>query len=159
MTPAEEAELAVITPAMVQREFQRLSWPAARLEVQPPDGQTLINFDTNFFTRTTAATTQTVTLLGQEVTIEARPTSYAWQFGDGAVLETSSPGSPYPDLDVTHDYADPGAVSPSVDTTYEGRYRVNGDAWQTIPGSLTVSGEPVDLQVRSASPQLVGAQD
>ena len=97
-----------------------------------------------------------MTLLGQRVEIEARPSEYTWEFGDGATLTTSSPGAPYPDLDVTHDYADPGRVAPSVATTYTGRFRINGDAWQPVPGSLTVPGESVALRVRSASPHLVG---
>ncbi|HEX6150783.1 PKD domain-containing protein, partial [Nocardioides sp.] len=84
------------------------------------------------------------------------PSEYTWHFGDGTSSTTSSPGAAYPDLDVTHTYEDPGRVAPSVDTTYTGRYRVNGDAWQEIPGSLTVAGEPEALRVRSASPQLVG---
>ncbi|MGH3345435.1 MAG: hypothetical protein ACRDO4_00510 [Nocardioides sp.] len=141
---------------MVRREMQRLDWPRAELEIQPPDGQTLINFDTNFFTTNTRPTTQTVVLLGQRVTIEARPSEYTWHFGDGAAVTTASPGAAYPDLEVTHDYQDPGRVEPSVDTTYKGRYRVNGDSWQEIPGSLTVRGEPEALRVRSASPHLVG---
>ena len=156
LAPADVAGLAPITPAMVRREMQRLEWPGARLEVQPPDGQTLINFETNFFTGNDRPTTQTVTLLGQRVEIEARPTEYTWEFGDGATVTTSSPGAAYPDLDVTHTYADPGRVAPSVATTYTGRYRINHDAWQQIPGSLTVPGESVSLRVRSASPHLVG---
>jgi hypothetical protein len=83
---------------------------------------------------------------------------YTWRFGDGASLTTDSPGAAYPGLDVTHEYVEPGRVSPSVDTTYTGRYRINGDAWQTIPGSLTVAGEPVALRVRSAAPHLVGSR-
>ncbi|QZY28412.1 PKD domain-containing protein [Nocardioides coralli] len=157
LTPADERGLAVITPGMVKREFEQLAWPGAELAVQPPDGQTLVNFDTNFFTDNTEPTTQTVTLLGQQVTIEARPTSYTWHFGDGDSRTTTSPGAAYPALDVTHGYADTGRVSPSVDTTYQGRYRVNGDSWQTIPGSLTVDGRAVSLLVRSASPRLVGS--
>lgn len=156
LAPDDVAGLATITPAMVRREMQRLDWPQARLEVQPPDGQTLINFATNFFTDNVRPTTQTVTLLGQRVEIEARPSEYTWEFGDGARLTTSSPGAAYPDLDVTHVYADPGRVAPSVATTYTGRYRLNGDAWQPTPGSLTVPGESVALRVRSASPHLVG---
>jgi hypothetical protein len=143
LTPSEFRSLGAITPAMVRREMQRLTWPRAELEIQPPDGQTLINF-------------QTVVLLGQQVTIEATPSEYTWHFGDGATKATTTPGAAYPDLDVTHDYADPGRISPSVDTTYTGRYRVNGDAWQEIPGTLTVEGEPVALRVRSAEPHLVG---
>lgn len=156
LTPAQESEAITITPAMVRREMERLDWPQAQLEVQPPDGQTLINFDTNFFTDNDQPTRQTVTLLGQQVEIEATPTEYTWDFGDGATTTTTSPGAAYPDLDVTHEYAEHGRVGPSVDTTYTGRYRVNGDAWQPIPGSLTVPGEPVALRVRSASPHLVG---
>ena len=156
LEPADVAGLATITPAMVRREMERLNWPQAQLEVQPPDGQTLINFDTNFFTDNVSPTTQTVTLLGQRVTIEATPTEYEWEFGDGESLTSRSPGAAYPDLDITHDYAETGRVAPSVSTTYTGRYRINGDAWQTIPGSLTVPGESVSLRVRSASPHLVG---
>lgn len=146
----------VITPAMVRREFERLDWPASELQLQPPDGQTLINFDTNFFTDNTTPTTRTVTLLGQQVEIEATPSEYTWDFGDGASQTTSSPGAAYPDLDVTHEYASEGRVSPSVATTYQGRYRINGGGWQQIPGTLTLQGEPEALRVRSASPRLVG---
>lgn len=156
LPPSLVSATPTITPAMVRREMQRLDWPQAQLEVQPPDGQTLINFDTNFFTDNDRPTTQTVTLLGQRVEIEARPSEYTWEFGDGSTHTTSSPGSAYPDLDVTHDYADPGRVAPSVNTTYTGRYRINGGGWQPIPGSLTVPGDPVALRVRSASPHLVG---
>lgn len=145
-----------ITPAMVRREFERLAWPTSDLQLQPPDGQTLINFDTNFFTDNTAPTTRTVTLLGQRVEIEAMPTAYTWEFGDGTSRTTSSPGAAYPDLDVTHEYEAAGRVSPSVATTYQGRYRINGGGWQQIPGSLTLDGEPESLRVRSASPRLVG---
>jgi hypothetical protein len=156
LSPGQYNALETITPAMVRREFERLSWPTSELRLQPPDGQTLINFDTNFFTDNTTPTTRTVTLLGQRVEIEATPTSYTWDFGDGTSTTTSSPGAAYPDLDVTHDYADPGRVSPSVATTYQGRYRINGGGWQQIPGSLTLEGEPESLRVRSASPRLVG---
>lgn len=156
LPPAMVGDPPTITPAMVRREMQGLDWPQAQLEIQPPDGQTLINFDTNFFTDNTRPTTQTVTLLGQRVTIEATPTEYGWHFGDGGSQTTRSPGAAYPDLDVTHDYSESGRVAPSVDTTYSGRFRVNGGAWQQIPGSLTVTGDPVALRVRSASPHLVG---
>ena len=156
LSPGQYDSLETITPAMVRREFERLAWPTSDLQLQPPDGQTLINFDTNFFTDNTAPTTRTVTLLGQRVEIEATPTAYTWEFGDGTSRTTSSPGAAYPDLDVTHEYEAAGRVSPSVATTYQGRYRINGGGWQQIPGSLTLDGEPESLRVRSASPRLVG---
>lgn len=156
LTKQEARRLGGLTPGMVRRAFERLSWPASRLVVQPPKGRTLVNFDTNFYTTNTEATTQTVTLIGQPVTIEATPTQYAWDFGDDAEVSTTDPGAPYPELRVTHRYMRVGAVHPSVDTTYSGRFRVGGGVWQTIPDTLTVPGAAVDLEVVSATPHLVG---
>src|SRR5262245_18587774 len=148
LTKQEARRLGGLTPGMVQRAFQRLSWPASPLVVQPPKGKTLVNFDTNFYTTNTDPTTQTVTLIGQPVTIEATPTQYTWHFGgDDGDLSTTDPGAPYPDLRVTHRYTRVGSVQPSVDTTYSGRFRVGNGNWETIPDTLTVPGAPVDLQI------------
>ncbi|MEZ5194353.1 MAG: hypothetical protein R2734_19040 [Nocardioides sp.] len=157
LTDAEAGELGGLTPAMVAAAFQRLTWPEPELRVQPPDGETLVNFDTNFFTTLTEPSTQDVTLLGITVTIEATPQSYVWHFGDGAEETTSGPGSPYPTLDITHAYADADVeVSPSVDVVYAGRYRLGTGAWTHIPATLTVPGPAITLSVLEASPQLVG---
>lgn len=153
----QASQINGLTPGFVERAFKRLTWPASVLVVQPPDGKTLVNFATNFYTTNTDPTTQTVTLLGQRVTVEATPTLYAWHFGqDDAELATSDPGAAYPDLRVTYRYLRSGTVHPSVETTYAGRFRVDGGAWQTIPDTLTVPGERVDLQVLTATPHLVG---
>jgi hypothetical protein len=157
LTDQEAQQIGGLTPGFVQRAYRRLTWPASDLVVQPPKGKTLVNFDTNFYTSNTDPTTQSVTLLGQRVTIEATPTSYTWHFGgDEAPVTTTDPGAPYPDLQVTHRYSRVGDVRPSVDTTYSGRYRVGNGDWQTIPDTLTVPGAAVDLQVVSATPHLVG---
>jgi hypothetical protein len=150
-------EFDVITPGKVFQEMQKLDWPEAELVIQPPDGRTLVNFETNFLTTTTEPTSQTVRLLGLDVEIEATPVSYLWHFGDGTSQEGSDPGAEYPDLRITHIYENAGVtMNPSVDVTYQGRYRVNGGDWVPIPDTLTVAGTPVDLQVLSATPHLVG---
>ena len=157
LTDQEARRLGGLTPGMVQRAFQRLSWPASELVVQPPKGRTLVNFATNFYTTNTHPTSQTVTLIGQPVTIEATPVQYIWHFGgEDGDLTTSDAGAPYPDLRVTHRYTRVGTVAPSVDTTYAGRFRVGDGSWQDIPDTLTVPGASVDLQVVSATPHLVG---
>jgi hypothetical protein len=161
LTPSEAGQLGAITPDMVFEAMQRLTWPKSELVIQPPGGETLVNFETNFYTTNTAPTTQAVTLLGQRVEIEATPGSYVWHWGgagdDGASEETDGPGSPYPDLTVTHTYRDAEVtVHPRVDTVYSGRYRVNGDGWATIPDTLTVPGDPVALDILEARPVLVG---
>ena len=125
----------------MQHAFERLGWPPSPLVVQPPKGRTLVNFDTNFYTTNTHPTTQTVTLIGQPVTIEATPTEYGWHFGDGdgdGDLATSDPGAAYPDLRVTYRYQRVGTVRASVDTTYTGRYRVRA----TAPGAPSPPPSP-----------------
>ena len=158
LTTDEAGQLGVITTEMVAREFRRLAWPSSPLVVQPPGGRTLVNFETNFSTTNTAASSQTVVLLGQQVEIEATPTSWVWHFGDGASDTSQTPGALYPDLEITHTYLDADrAVAPSVDTVYTGRYRINGGPWQQIPETLTVPGDAVELAIVEAEPVLVGS--
>lgn len=140
---------------LVIREFHRLSWPGSTLSVQPPGGRTLVNLRTIFFTTNTEPTVQTVRLVGKQVEIEATPTEYTWHFGDGTSRATTSPGRPYPDEDVVHTFARKGAVSARVDTTYRGRYRLDGGPWMDIPEPHTVAGQSVRLQVLEARPHLV----
>ena len=129
--------------------------PASVLEVQPANGRTLVNFDTNFFTQTDEFD-RTVTLLGQRVDLHIVPSAFGWRFGDGESVTTKEPGAPYPQLDVTHSYLTKGRVAPSVDTTYTAQFRVNGGPWRDVPGSVTIPGAPVALRVLTATPTLVG---
>lgn len=146
----------VLTVGLIRRAFAELELPAGRLVIQPPDGLTLVNFDTNFYTTSTEPIARTVTLLGQRVTLEATPATYHWDFGDGRTLTTAQPGAPYPRLDVTHNYLRTGTYRPSLATTYTGRYRVGGGAWQEIPGTVTIDGAGQALRAIEAQPKLVG---
>lgn len=158
LTPGDLGSLGTITPELVLTEFRKLTWPKAELIVQPVGGETLVNFPTNFYTDNTEPTTQQVTLLGTQITIEATPTSYTWHFGGGATARTTDiPGRAYPHLDITHEYLDAHVIEqPSVDVTYTGRYRIGGGAWTDIPDTLTVVGDPVELSIIEATPRLVG---
>ncbi|TYL44823.1 hypothetical protein FXB39_21440, partial [Nocardioides sp. BGMRC 2183] len=131
-----------MSPSAVARAFQRLSWPASDLKIQPINGRTLVNFDTNYYTDDTTPITQTIRLLGRPITIEATPTEYHWHFGDHTNLTTTDPGAAYPNLTITHQYRHTGHYQPRLDTTYGGRYRVGNGPWQQIPGTHTVTGTP-----------------
>lgn len=139
---------------LAARAFREYSWPSSELSVQPRGNETLVNLDTIFFTANDAPSARTVTLLGRQVEIEATP-AYTWVFGDGETATTTSPGHAYPGHDVFHVYATAGPVRARVDTTYRGRFRVGDGPWQDIAETLTVAGEPVDLDVREAQPVLV----
>lgn len=152
--PEEEVGEVNIAQLII-REFKRISWPESRLVVEPPNGKTLVNLETNFYTTDDAVVVNDVSIANQQVTIEAFPTTYTFNFGDGTSTSTASPGTPYPGLDVAHTYARTGDVSVSLDTTYSGRYRIGGGGWVNIPETLTVPGAAQNLEVVEALPQLV----
>lgn len=140
---------------MALRALRRVPLPPSVLQVQPPNGKTLVNFETNFFTEAVPFE-RTVRILGQRVDLRIRPTAFTWHFGDGTTRTTSEPGAPYPRLDVTHAYRRKGRVTPSVDTTYGADYRVDGGPWRPVSGTVTIAGAPQTLAVLTARPTLVG---
>ncbi len=144
-----------VTSGSVAAAFRRVPIPPARLIVQPPNGRTLVNFATNFYTEREEFT-RNVRLLGRRVQLRITPAQFTWHFDDGKTVTTSTPGAPYPKLEITHDYLEKGGVSPRVDTTYTAVFRVGRGGWQPVPGSVTITGEPVALEIVEASPLLVG---
>lgn len=144
-----------VTESIVANAFRRIPLPASPLNIQPPGGKTLVNFDTNFYTEQQSLD-RTVRLLGQRVDLHITVAAYTWRFDDGQKLRTSKPGAPYPHLQITHNYLQKGGYAPSLDTTYVADYRVNGGAWHTVPGSVTIEGDPERLTAVEARPVLVG---
>ncbi len=140
---------------MVLRELRRVGLPALSVQTNP-ETKTLVNLATIFYTDS-APVTRTLNLLGQRVDVEATPSSFAWDFGDGSRKTTTEPGAPYPAKDLTHTYADADVtVSARVDTTYSGRFRVNGGPWTDINGTVTIAGPATGLRVVEATPVLSG---
>ena len=151
-TPAPAPQLTI---GMIARAFQRIPLPASPLNIQPPNGRTLVNFDTNFFTEDQSFD-RTVRLLGRRIDLHITVSAYTWHFDDGEQLTTSEPGAPYPHLQITHSYLRTGDYGPTLDTTYVADYRVDGGAWRTVPGSVTIEGDPEQLTAVEARPILVG---
>lgn len=141
---------------LVLRAFETLDWPASELVVQPPNGRTLVNLETNFYTDNTEPTDISVRLVRSDVVVTASPIAYRWHFGDGTSVTTESPGAPYPDLDVSHVYGTTAKVVVGVDTQYgDASFTVNGGQSEDIPSTIWVVGEGEDLEVVEALPQLV----
>lgn len=156
--PVEAGQAATapqVTPGMVAAAFQRIPLPESELNVQPPNGRTLVNFDTNFYTEG-GEFTRTITLLGRQVELRIWPSRFGWQFGDGRSTWTTTPGAKYPDLEITHRYLEKGRVTPSVDTTYAAQFRVGNGPWRDVVGTVTIPGTPEGLRVVTARPVLVG---
>lgn len=147
-----------VTPAMMQFEFEALTWPTAELVIQPPKGETFVNLETLFYTELAEDQRQTVTLLGHEITIVAAPAEYIWHSGeaDSEQWSTTDPSHRLRDDEQPEDlnhyvYSDADVtVHPSVDVVYQGRFQVDGGEWQDIPETLTVTGNSESLDVREA---------
>jgi hypothetical protein len=83
---------------------------------------------------------RTTPAFGSKIQVRAEPERYRWNFADGTVIETSSPGRPYPKHShVTHTYQRSSAGLAEgypVQVTFEFAvsFRVNGGPWQALPG-------------------------
>jgi hypothetical protein len=79
--------------------------------------------------------TRTTSAFGVTVQVQAIPTGYRWDFGDGTTLTSSGLGRPYPARSpITHTYqtARPGVpVRCRFDFTL--RWRTNGGPWAPLP--------------------------
>lgn len=151
--PGTYSPMPKTSPGAIERAVREIPMPALTTHIQP-DGETLVNVETIFYTDPTTLR-RTVTLLGHSVQVVARPVSYAWHHGDGTTDRTSRPGRPYPAKDVTHRYRDTGEnLRTSVDTGYRVTYSVDGGTWQTLSGTLTAPGPTTTLDVAEAAPVL-----
>ena len=123
----------------VLEEFKVLPLAGSGLSYQPVDGKAVINLPFVAYTSADAQTLQT-TILGTAVTIEARPVSFAWDYGDDSeVFKTTDPNRPYPDHAYEHVYQHVGKERVTLTTTWSGRYTLNGSTWQAIPGTTTTT--------------------
>lgn len=152
---AADTPKPTVTPGLVLDALRRIGLPALKVQTQPR-AKTLVNFETIFYTEPQDFTGE-ITLLGQQVEIDASPSQYTWHRGDGSSETTTSPGAPYPSKDITYNYTDAHVtVNPSVDVTYTARFRVNRGDWQEIPETVTIAGPTGSLRISEATAVLSG---
>jgi hypothetical protein len=145
------------SPEEVFRYFQTLPLPELTTRQQPP-GQALVGLPVIFFTDSPTTQTFTVDIRGFTVDIAATATSYTWNTGDGTVLTTTSPGAPYPNQTITHDYSS-GTYTAALTTTWGATYTLDGGVAAAVPGTTTTQGPPVTFTVRQAHTVLTNPYD
>ncbi len=144
-------------PTFTAEDFRRLPLTPPPLTIQPARTEHLVNMPTIVYTAP-AQQLLTTDLLGYPVEVEATPMSYTWDFGDGTVLTTTSPGHPYPNQDVAHPFARPGTYTLTLTTTWTGRYRLAGTtAWATVTGTATTTTTSAPITAVEAPTHLVTA--
>ncbi|WP_253874235.1 PKD domain-containing protein [Promicromonospora umidemergens] len=143
-------------PAAAARAFREMQIAPSEVNVQPPDGWTLVNVDTIAFTDTTPRTIST-RLFGIPVQIRAVPSSYSWDFGDGsAPTVTTDPGAPYPAHTIAHAYVKQGTATISLTTTWRGQFRLAGEpTWHDVTGEGTTVSSSDSLEILEARARLV----
>lgn len=152
---ASTADAAREFPGFTQADFQRLPLPAGRPVIEPGNGYTLVGVPTNVYADAEPVTLGT-SLLGFPVQVRATPSRYEWEFGDGSGHgPTSDPGSPYPELSITHEYTVAGAYPVTLVTYYAGEYSVAGGPWLPIVGEAAVRSEPVTVEALAGRNRLV----
>ena len=151
----EPAEPAV--PVVTQRDFQSVPLTGAEVHVWP-DGWGVAGKRTAFWTDDTTQT-KTLTMLGQEVTVEAVPVSWRWDFGDGTVKWTHSPWRKPVSLERAgfyHVYSEAEHVKVTVTVKYEGRFRVGNGSWTDIEGTAEKTSPPRDVTIYRYEKYVVG---
>jgi hypothetical protein len=75
--------------------------------------------------------TKTISALGVTVEVEARPTAFRWDFGDGTTMTSSNLGRPYPQTStITHTYqAARAQVTVTCTFDFSVRWRTPGGPW------------------------------
>ena len=82
-----------------------------------------------------------ITLLGTAIEVEATPTSFNWDWGDGQSFETTDPGTPYPNYTVSHAYEVTGdGYVIRLRTSWSARWRIAGQTqWHQVNGTVTTT--------------------
>lgn len=145
-----------VTTGDIKTAFKQIPMPASALHIQPPHGETLVNFDTIFFTDPFTLDKQ-VTVLDATVDFHITVAHYTWHYGDGTSTTTQDPGAAYPHQTITHRYLHKGTVNISLDTTYQADYRINGGPQQHLAATVTIPSPTQSLTIRTATPHLVGS--
>jgi hypothetical protein len=145
------------SPAEIFRYFQTLPLPQLTTQHQPP-GNGLVGLPVIFYTD--SATTQTfdLTIRGFQVQIVAGATGFTWHTGDGTELTSTTPGAPYPNHTISHDYRS-GTYTAYLTVTWGATFSVNGGPSVAVPGTTTTDGPPVTFTVLQSRPVLTNPYD
>jgi len=157
---------AQVTGVRVLQAFKTIPLPTPTLGMSPPDGVTLVNLPTIFYTRAEPFG-RDVRVLGRRVHLEIAPVSYSWSVGQGGEFETSWPGSPYqrgvtpqedPDAYVTWAYDDAGATEAArVRVVWGATWSLDGRPMGRVPGTVEMTSPAVMVTVKEARPVLTGS--
>ena len=141
------------------------SKPTLRFDGNEPHVDTGIN--TNFYVTGAKTVTRDTNILDEDVTIEAVPVAYTYEYGTGEhAYTTRNSGTAqdstwdktkhnYKPTGTSHAFKESGNYHAYVTVTYQGRYRVKGGDWNIV-GSFTAQSDPALVRVWDTEVHSVG---
>ena len=135
--------------------------PSGSSIVVEPGWWSLPRVPTNIYTRA-SVDTQPGELLGWPIEVRFTPQAFNWSYGDGVTRRTSGPGgswggAQFSSTATSHTYSSPGNYSLSLSVEYALSYRFPGEAFVSIPGTITQNQGTARVQVLRVSPVLTEA--
>lgn len=135
--------------------------PSGSTIVVEPGWWSLPRVPTNIYTQA-ATETKPGELLGWPIEVRFEPQAFRWSYGDGTFRRTASSGGSWGAAQFTstatsHVYRAPGTYSLGLSVEYAVSYRFPGEAFVSIPGSVTQDGGTTSIQVLRVSPVLTEA--
>jgi hypothetical protein len=140
-------------------DFQRLPLKGSGITVHPQVEHYYVNLPVRFYSENTPQVLSTE-ILGTQVLVEATPSSYVWDYGNG---ESSGPllpaARPRSSGRVDYTYKKSTYYDIGLTTSWTGRYSTDGGVtWQTIPGTATTTETFEQLPIAESIPLLVKPQ-
>lgn len=153
MSAAEPEPAPAGEPAVTMRDIASFR-PAEPGNGMEPGGWAVVGLPANFVAESSVQTLSG-TLLGRPAEVRFHPVAYRWTHSDGAVVQTSTPGSTWEALGqaeftetaTSHVYAASGDYTVDVAVVFVAEYRFNGSVWRWIDGTLSVPGAPQSVLV------------
>ena len=88
-----------------------------------------------FYTDATTAFSTTSQILGINVGVNLIPL-FTWNFGDGTIFTTTSPGAPYPDTTISHTYKTAGTYKTTLTISWSGTWTAESHTYQVLGGNI-----------------------
>lgn len=150
-------------------EAQPITWadiaafrPTSGTAAMEPSGWAVTGLDTNFYA-SSGSQVHEGALLGQPAAVRFTPVGFHWSYGDGSSSSLSSPGAPWASWGVgefdptptSHVYDSPGTYTVTLVIDFAAEYRVGSLPWTSIPGTLAVPANPLEVIAATANTVLV----
>lgn len=91
-----------------------------------------------FYTDATTSFSTKSQILGISVGVNLTPL-FTWNFGDGTIFTTTSPGAPYPDTTISHTYKTAGTYKTTLTISWSGTWTAESNTYQVLGGNIVQS--------------------